>query len=159
MGFFARAQISLEFFMAFALALVLFSWMANFLDVFYSSNASAHSSAEARLAVREFAALAGRACASNASISFAWPCVFDGSAPVAYALNSTPAASSTLFLHFLGRPFAAQENAPCKVDVSGFSSGGLRFFACNAQAPNESQAACVAPNGAGSAVFSFGSCG
>ncbi len=150
-----KGQVSLELFFSLSLSLLLFFWMSNFLNVFYSGNAQAHSASEARLAARSLALLANRACASNVSVEIALPCVLEGKDPVFYGMNSS---QNNLSIHFLNRPFVSTVSAVCELNTTPLSSGGnLRFSACDAANYSNTQRLCISPQG-GKVKFELAKC-
>ncbi len=154
--FCSRGQVSLELFFAFSLTLLVFFWMSNYLNVFYSTNAQSQSASEARLAARSLAMLANRACASNSSIELALPCIVEGKDPVFYGMNST---QNNLSVHFLNRPFVSTVSAVCELNTAALSSGGnLRFSACDALNYSNTQKLCISPQG-GKVKFELAKCG
>ncbi|MFQ5406325.1 MAG: hypothetical protein ACE5DI_04165 [Candidatus Micrarchaeia archaeon] len=147
-----KAQISLEFFFAMSLALLVFFWMANFMRVFYD-NSQSSSVVQARLAARDFAMVANRACVSEGELLYKVPCVLAGGKNVPYFIE--PASpSNSIELSFSNQFGVARAFSQCNLDTVAVQ--GL-FLSCDTRNYSAGSSVCLSEN-AGVVSISFGEC-
>lgn len=138
----------MELVFALSLGMLLFLWLANYLNVFYASSEQSLSHSQAQIAVKNLALLANRACASQVSIETNLPCIMQGAQPQLYAIQkkgvSGDDAKTLEIVFFESQPsVAASAKALCEINPSTIA--GL-YVSCNPADYANSLKLCISPS-------------
>ncbi|MFH1106392.1 MAG: hypothetical protein V1787_00700 [Candidatus Micrarchaeota archaeon] len=111
-----RAQVGVEMFLVFSIALLVLFWFSNYLNAFSSSAQKIGANEQQKLALKDLAKLANDVCVMRANLTVKAPCITVGSESMLYRLYGTLPAN-VIRMNNTFTNHSSAEKVNCNVDV------------------------------------------
>ena len=113
-----RAQVAMEMFIAFSIALLFLFWFSNYINMFSSSTGKIGVNQQQKLANKDLARLANEVCASGANLSVKTPCIMEASDSVLYQIYDSGPNTQNINMFNAFTDYNSSEKADCYIGVN-----------------------------------------